>query len=214
MTRANLNRNLIILTLGLISLAITSRAAEPPLTGTAARTRMEAARDEIANVRSNIFLTMVQLDRVRGERDPQHPQFQAFTNQLAVMEDLCKAFAKRAEEMRQKGDAYFADSEARLAALPNAEARQNAAKRYAERKRSYDAIIDSMQDARQNFLSFLNDMNSIKAILLGERDQKSIARAKELFTHANWRCLDTQRALMNMENEFDRLADSFAIDQP
>lgn len=168
--------------------------------------RMQAARDEVTNVRSNIFLTLVELDRVRGERNPGGPRYQAFTNQLGVMEDVCKRFARRAEEMKQKGDAYFADWESRTGALENAEARQ----RMTERKRSYDAINGFMQEARDNFLSFFKDVTSIKALLEGKRDDKSIAQAKQLMSHANWRSLDTQRALMNIEDEFDRLADSFA----
>jgi len=216
MINANLSpilvRILVILTFGLTCSSMTIRAAEGPLTGAAAQARMEAARDEVANVRSNIFLTLVELDRVRGETDPQRPRFQAFTNQLAVMEGLCKAFAKHAEEMKQRGAAYFTDWEARTAAIQNPEARQKALKGYDERKESYDAINRFMQDARHNCLSFIDDLTNIKTILVGEHDPKSIARAKDLFMHANWRCIDTQRALMGMEEEFDRLAQSFARD--
>jgi hypothetical protein len=206
-------RILIVLTFGFACLCLNSRAAEPTpsgaptLSGTAGMQRMQAARDEVANVRSNIFLTLVELDRVRGEHNPGGPHFQAFTNQLAVMEDLVKKFARRAEEMKQKGDAYFAEWEARSASQ-SAETRQ----RYADRKRSYDAINGFMQEARENFLSFFKDVTEIKTLLQGSRDQKSIAQAKQLGSQANWRSLDTQRALMNIEDEFDRLAESFAAD--
>lgn len=206
------------LTVCLFCLSLHTSAAEPAasstatLSGAAGMERMQAARDEVANVRSNIFLTLVELDRVRGERDPQHPKFRAFTNQVAVMEGVCKKFAKRAEEMKQRGDAYFADWETRTAALNSAEARQQAEKRIAERKRSYDAINGFMQEARENFLSFFKQVTDIKTLLEGTRDDKSIAQAKQLMSQANWRCIDTQRALMNIEDEFDRLAESFASD--
>jgi hypothetical protein len=203
---SNLACSLALITAGLAWSAPTASAGEAELSGTAVKARMEAARDEIANVRSNIFLTLVDLDQVRGEREAQGPKFHAFTNQLAVMEDLCKNFAKHAEAMKQKGDAYFADWEAKNGAGQGPDAE----KRFTERKRSYDSITRSMQDARQNFLSFFEDVSSIKTLLSGQRDQKSIARAKDLFMHANWRCIDTQRALMTMEEEFDRLAESFA----
>lgn len=211
-------RILMTLTFGLFCFSLSGRAAEPAssgtasLSGTAGVERMQAARDEVANVRSNILLTLVELDRVRGEHDPQHPRFKAFTNQLAVMEDVCKKFAKRADEMKQRGDAYFADWETRTTALNSAEARQQAEKRMAERKRSYDAINGFMQEARENFLSFFKQVTDIKTLLEGKRDDKSIAQAKQLMSQANWRCIDTQRALMNMEDEFDRLAESFASD--
>jgi hypothetical protein len=185
---------------------MTNRAAEIQLADPAAKARMEQTRNQIANVRSNIFLTLVELDRFQG--NPNAEQFQVYTNQLAVMANLCRAFAKHAEEMKQKGQVYFADWEAKTPALQDPEAQ----KRYTERKRSYEAINRYMQDARENFLQFFEDLTSIQPLLLGERDEKSRTRARDLFMHANWRCIDTQRALMSMEDEFDRLADSFAKD--
>jgi hypothetical protein len=188
-------------------------AAEASITGEEAKARMESARDEVSNVRSNIFLTLVELDKVRGERAPQGQQFQAFTNQLARMEALAKAFGKHAEEMKQTGNAYFSDWEARTDAVQNPEARDRAKKRYSERKSSYDAIIGYMQDAKANFMPFVAELTKIKTLLEGERDQKSIALAKDLFMRANWLCIDVQRALMSMEQEFDQLAASFAKDE-
>jgi hypothetical protein len=199
--------------LGLTCSAALTRAAEFKLSGEEGKARMEAARDEIANVRSNIFVTLVELDRVRGERDPQRPQFQVFTNQLGRMEELAKAIGKRAEEMKQKGNAYFSDWEARTALIQNPEARQRAESRYAERKASYDDINRLMQDARTSFMPFVAELTSIKTLLQGERDQKSIASAKDLFMRANWHSIDTQRALMGIEEQFDSLAASFAKDQ-
>ncbi len=175
--------------------------------------RMEAARNEVANVRSNIFITLVELDKVRGERAPGGPQFQVFTNQLSRMESLAKALGQRAEEMRQKGSAYFSDWETRTASIQNPEQRRQAQDRYADRKASYDAISRDMQEARKNFLPFVEELTNIRTLLEGERDPKSVARAKDLFMRANWHCLDVQRALMQIEGEFDRLAASFGGEQ-
>jgi hypothetical protein len=192
----------------------TVKGAEDQLAGAAGQVRMEAARNDVANVRSNIFLTLVELDRVRGERDPQRPQFQVFTNHLAQMKVLAKAFAKRAEEMKQKGSAYFATWEARTAAIQNPEAHQRAMMHYDERKKAYDAINSFMQDARANFIQYVDYLDQIQATLERGTDPESVATAKELFQKANWRCLDVQRALMNMEDQFELLAASFARDQP
>jgi len=190
------------------------RGGADQLTGEAAKARMEAARDEVANVRSNIVLTLVELDRVRGERDPQHPQFQVFTNHLAQMKVLAKAFGKRAEEMKQKGDAYFSSWEERTAAIQNPEARQRAEKRFDERKQAYDAINNFMQDARTNYIAYVGYLDEIQAVLERGTDPQSIAAAKELFRKANWRSIEVQRALMNIEEQFELLAASFAQDEP
>ena len=190
------------------------RGATDQLAGEAAKARMEAARGEVANVRSNIVLALVELDRVRGERDPQHPQFRVFTNHLAEMKVVAKAFGKRAEEMKQKGAAYFSSWEERTAAIQSPDARQRAEKRYDERKQAYDAINNFMQDARTNFLSYVGYLDEIQAVLEKGTDPQSIATAKELFRKANWRCIDVQRALMNIEEQFELLAASFAQDEP
>ena len=190
------------------------RAAADQLAGEAGKARMEAARDEVANVRSNIVLTLLELDRVRGERDPQHPQFQVFTNHLAQMKVLAKAFGKRAEEMKQRGNAYFSSWEERTAALQNPDARQRAEKRLDERKQAYDAINNFMQDARTNYISYVGYLDEIQAVLERSTDPQSIAAAKELFMKANWRSIDVQRALMNIEDQFEQLAASFAQDEP
>jgi hypothetical protein len=197
-----------------IGIPLGVRGAGDQLAGEAAKARMEAARNEVANVRSNIVLTLLELDRVRGERDPQHPQFQVFTNHLAQMKVVTKAFGKRAEEMKQNGTAYFSSWEERTAAIQNPDARQRAEKRYDERKQAYDAIINFMQDARTNYLSYVGYLDEIQALLERGTDPQSIAAAKELFRKANWRSIDVQRALMNIEEQFELLAASFAQDEP
>jgi hypothetical protein len=191
-----------------------SSAAQPDSTPQPSSARLEAVRDEIANVRSNVFLTLVVLDGVRGEREPGGPHYQAFTNQLARMDDLAKAITKRAQEIKQRGDVYFADWEARTAAIQNPDDKKKAEAHYADRKASYDEIKRLMQEAKGNFLPFVDELTNIRTLLEGARDQQSIARAKDLFARANWHSLDVQRSLMQMENEFDKLAASFGGSKP
>ena len=77
----------------------------------------------------------------------------------------------------------------------------------------YDAINGFMQDARASFLEFFNILTEIKSLLEGDPTAANVSKAKGLFGTANWRCIDVQKALMNMENQFDNLAASFAKDQ-
>jgi hypothetical protein len=188
-------------------------AAEVDSAAQPSHARLEAARDEVANVRSNVFLTLVVLDKVRGEREPGGPNYQAFTNQLSRMEELAQAFAKRVQEMKQRGDAYFADWEARTAAVQDPDQKQRAKARFSERKASYDEIKRLMQEAKGNFLPFVDELTNIKKLLEGARDEQSIAKAKSLFARANWHSLDVQRSLMQMEDEFEKLAATFGTDK-
>jgi hypothetical protein len=199
------------LAISILSTALTS-AVETGLTEQNGRARLQAARDEVSNLRSNIFLTLVALDQVRGEREPAGEHFQAFTNQLGRMEVLARAMGKRIDEMEKRGDAYFVDWEATTAGIQNQEARQRAEQKYAQRKKSYDAIGKFMREAKTAFLPFVNKLTSIKQLLEGTRDEKSVAAAKDLFMQANWNCIDVQRSLMQTEEELDKLAASFAKD--
>lgn len=186
-------------------------AAEAPA-GEAGAARMEAARAEVVNVRSNVFITLVDLNEARGQPGAGQPQFQAFTNQLARMETLARAFGKRADEMNVKGPRYFAEWEAQTASIQDAAARQRAEQRYGERKGSYDTINQCMQDARKNFAQFVQDLTGMKEIL-GSGASDKTTTARDLFMRANWRCIDVQRSLMQIEDELDRLAESFRKDQ-
>jgi hypothetical protein len=109
--------------------------------------------------------------------------------------------------MKAKGQAYFADWEERAAAIQDAGLRENIEKRYTERKHCYDAINRCMQEARQNFFSYYDDTKQMRALLEAGRGQDTAAR--DVFMDANWRSIDTQRALICMEQEFDNLAKSF-----
>jgi hypothetical protein len=130
------------------------------------------------------------------------------------MQDLAKAIAARAQEIKQRGDAYFADWEARTAAIQNPDEKKKAEAHFADRKASFDEIKRLMQEAKGNFLPFVDELTTIKTLLDGPRAPQDIAKAKDLFAIANWHSLDVQRSLMQMESEFDKLSASLGASKP
>lgn len=186
-----------------------TNAAESRLATGEPKARMEAACLEIATLRSNIVLTLIQLDEVRRAEN-RTEQLQKFSLQLTNMVELVQATAKRAQAMKQRGDAYFADWEARTAEIQDPEKRRNAESRYSVRKRSYDRITENLHQARTNFEPLLADLRQIQNLLVNNPDPAKVAAAKDLFMHANWRCIDVQRSLMEVETELTFLAADFA----
>src|SRR6266403_1833060 len=75
-----------------------------------AKARMEASCREIGTLRSNIFLTLAELDLVRSAEDRQ-AQYQKFNRQLTNMMEQVNLTAERVRIMKEKGRAYFADWE-------------------------------------------------------------------------------------------------------
>lgn len=198
----------IILNIGLVCLAL-GRATET-LTPAEAKARFEAARAEIVSLRSNIVLTLELLDQVRAAKD-QQGQFQKFSIQLTNLEVQAQLVSARVQTMKAKGDGYFADWEARTAQLQDPDARRWAAERYTARKKSYDRLVSQLQQAREDFMPMLSGLKQIQGLLAANRDPSRIAAAKDLFMRANWRCVDVQRALMEVEAEFSFLASDFAL---
>jgi hypothetical protein len=194
-----------IVTLTMLSLA-SAPAADLASTPAA---RLETARAEIALTRSNIVLTLEQLDNVRRADDPQ-AQFQRFVEQLASMKERAKLTQERAQLMKSRGDAYFADWEARIEAIADPEARRQAESARAKHKTSYDVIIQQMQLAGKSFRPLVSELEGIKTLLGGERSKEKVAEAKDLFMQANWNCVAVQRALMRTELELDFLATDLA----
>ncbi len=189
-----------------------ARAAETtPQTGEA-KAKMEAARQEVAAVRSNIVLTLEQLDLIRHTNNPQ-AQFQQFCTQLTNMEEQVQIIRARARTMKERGDAYFAAWETRTAEIQDPQMRRWAESRYTVRKQSYDRIIHYMQQARAEFTPLLDELKQIKTLLEGTRDPARITAAKDLFMRANWHCVDLQRSLMQVEAEFTFLASDFALNE-
>jgi hypothetical protein len=184
-------------------------AADLPAAPAERAARLESARAEIALTRSNIVLTLEQLGQVRQAEDPR-AQFQRFVEQLAKMEERAKLTQERAQLMKKKGDAYFAEGEARSGAISEPHARGQAEAAYANRKAAYEQIILQMQLAGKNFKPLLAELEKIKTLLEGERSQERIAAAKDLFMQANWHCVSVQRALMAAEGELHSLATDFS----
>jgi hypothetical protein len=174
-----------------------------------AKAKMDAARLEIATLRSNIVQTLVQLDKVRNPEN-RPAALEEFGTQLTRVEAQAQATAERARAMKQKGSAYFAQWEARTAEIQDPAKRQSAESRYTVRKRSYDSIVRNLQEARRNFDPLISSLTQIQRLLEAKPDAGQIAAAKDLFMHANWRCMDVQRSLMEIEAEFTFLAADFA----
>jgi len=199
---------IILTAVATLSLAPARAADSPPQPATPAL-RLEIVRGEIALTRSNIVLTLEQLDNVRRADDP-HAQFQRFVEQLANMKERAKLTRERTQLMKSKGDAYFAEWEAQAGAIADPDGRRQAQAARAKHKVSYDLVTQHMQLAHTNFTPLLAELEQIKTLLEGERSKEQIAAAKDLFTQANWHCVSVQRALMRTEDELHVLATDLA----
>jgi len=174
------------------------------------REKIQSLRSDCAQWRNQITLTLEELSRLTVPGVELRPQFEKFKAELVKMEDKAKGARERADSMKQKGQAFFAEWEQQVSSIRNEDIRKEAAKRLAKRKRSYDKILSTMQEAKAELVPFMSDLNDIKKLLDSELTQGSVAAAKGLIRQANWHGEDVRESLTDVEKELDRVAAELA----
>src|SRR4030095_8058258 len=97
-----------------------------------------------------------------------------------------------------------------IKSISNAEIRDQAQKRYNKRVKSYNKIIKTMTEARDQTKPFLSDLNDVKKLLDSELSRESVKSAANLIKQANWHGEDVVESLKDVETELDRVSAELA----
>jgi chromosome segregation ATPase len=198
----------------LLTLAMTPaaglRAADSAERAGETKAKIEAMRVETAKIRNQILLTMEALKRLNVKGVELRPQFETFKAELVKMEEQAKIARERANSMKEKGKASFQEWEKEVQTINNADIRKQAEKRYDKRKKSYDKILTAMQEAREELVPFMSDLNDIRKLLDSELTEKSVSGTKMTIRSADWHGEDVRDSLSDVEKELDRVAADLA----
>ncbi len=175
--------------------------------------KIQSLRSGCAAGRILVTATLEELNRLMAPGVDLRPQFEKYKAELAKLEAQAAVARDRANTMKEKGAAFFADWEDQVKSIQNEDIRKEAAERLAKRKKSYDKIIAAMQDARDQFVPFLSDLNDIKKLLDGELTTKSVSTTKNLVRKATRSGADVREALTDVETELDRVSAELATYQ-
>jgi len=198
---------LLALTLAPAPLAVGADSAER---AAAVKEKIQTLRTESARERNQITLTLEELNRMTVAGVDLRPQFEKFKAELVKMEDQAKTARQRAISMKEKGQAFFADWEQHAKSIQNEDIRKEAEKRLNKRKKSYGKILSSMEDAKDELVPFMSDLNDVRKLLDSELTAKSVSSTKGLIRQANWHGDDVRESLTDMEKELDRVAAELA----
>jgi hypothetical protein len=198
----------------LLALAMTPatglRAADSAERAGATKEKIEALRVESAKIRNQIVLTMESLKRMNVKGVELRPQFEKFKAELIKMEEQAKIGRDRAVSMKEKGVTSFQEWEKEVQAINNPDIRKAAEKRYDKRKKSYDRILQQMQEARAELVPFMSDLNDIRKLLDSELTDATVAGTKNTIRSADWHGEDVRESLTDVEKELDRVAADLA----
>jgi chromosome segregation ATPase len=172
--------------------------------------KIQGLRTESSQTRNQITLTLEELSRLTVQGVELRPQFEKFKAELAKMEVKAKSARERAVSMRVKGHDFFSEWEENTKTIKNEDIRKEAEKRIAKRKKSYGKILSAMEDAREQLVPFMSDLNDINKLLDGELSKSTVASTKTLIRQANWHGEDVRESLTDVEKELDRVSAELA----
>lgn len=209
--KTSLQHTLIAATLAL-ALAPVSRtlAADSAEQAALVKEKIQTLRKESSQTRNQITLTLEELSRLTVAGVELRPQFEKYKTELAKMEEKAKSARDRADSMKEKGQSFFAEWEQQVKTIQNEDIRKEASKRLAKRKKSYDKILSTMHEAKDQLVPFMSDLNDIKKLLDSELSAGSVASTKSLIRQANWHGEDVRDSLSDVEKELDRVAAELA----
>jgi chromosome segregation ATPase len=198
-----------LLTLALLPARL-SIAADSAEQAAMVKEKIQTLRKECAQGRAQITLTLEELSRLTVAGVELRPQFEKYKSELAKMEEKAKGARERADSMKEKGQAFFSEWEQQVKTIQNEDIRKEASKRLAKRKKSYDKILSTMQEAKNELVPFMSDLNDIRKLLDSELSANSVASTKSLIRQANWHGEDVRESLTDVEKELDRVAAELA----
>jgi len=198
-----------VLALGLVP-APFAKGADSAERAAMVREKIQSLRSECADGRRQITVTLEELGRLSTPGVELRPQFEKFKAELVKMEHTAKSARDRADSMREKGVAFFSEWENQVNTIQNDDIKKEAAKRLNKRKKSYNKILSTMQEAKGELVPFMSDLNDIRKLLESELSASSVASTKFTIRQAKWHGEDVQESLGDVEKELDRVAAELA----
>jgi chromosome segregation ATPase len=199
---------------GMVALAVGSpsdlRAADSADRAQETKAKIDAARAESAKIRTQVGVTLEELNRMQKDSVELRAQFELYAKELARMEEQARVTGERVSQMSEKGRAYFQAWEDSIKTISNQEIREQAEKRYAKRTQSYDKIVKAMTAARDQMKPFMSDLNDLKTLFDNELSRESVKSAGKLIKQANWHGADVVESLKDVETELDRVSAELA----
>ena len=168
--------------------------------------KIQTLRQECAQGRNQVTLTLEALSRLSVQGIELRPQFEKYKAELAKMEDKARTARERAVSMKEKGQAFFSDWEQQTKTIQNEDIRKEAEKRLAKRRKSYGKILSAMEEAKEQLVPFMSDLNDVRKLLESELSTSTVASTKSLIRQANWHGEDVRESLTDVEKELDRVA--------
>jgi len=164
-------------------------------------------RAEIVNSKKAIDETMKSLDQIveSATSDPRKA-FEHYTKSVANLESAAAKARKRSQEMKDQGQAYFAQWEKQLAEVQNTEIRNLATARKAKLQETFDTIAKAAAPIKVQFDPWMSDLKDLQKYLANDLTIAGVDAAKSLIAKTRTEGMEVQKSMDTLLGELNSVA--------
>ena len=164
-------------------------------------------RDEIVSGKKAVDATMKSLSQitVAASSNPRKA-YEQFTKDVANLQSAAEKARKRAQDMRDAGQAYFTQWQQQMAQVQNADIRQLAEKQKAKLQTTFDNIRKLTEPLKTQFDAWMTDLKGLQTYLGNDLTVTGIDAAKDLIGKSESEGMDVQKSLDALIAELNSVA--------
>lgn len=174
--------------------------------GTQASESIQTVASELRTTSDRVGTTLTKLNTLATTKSGDiRPLFKSYSDSLDSLESAAKSVASHADQMKAKGDAYFADWDKKIAEINNEDIKARSQARREEVRASLARISTLYQDAKNQFQPFMADLKDIRSALNTDLTQSGIAALDPSIRKAAGEGANVRGTIQNLIKEFDAL---------
>jgi len=164
-------------------------------------------RGEIVKCKQAVDSTVTALDQIAlsANTNPR-PAYENYCKQVANLDASANKVRKSAQDMKDRGQAYFAQWEQQLSQVKDENIRQLAQDRKAKLQESFDKIREYTEPLKQEFDPWMSSLKDLQTYLANDLTVNGIAAAKKPFAAAKSNGTKVQKSMDDLVDELNTLA--------
>jgi len=165
---------------------------------------INTVRNDVVNIKTAVDGSMKALDQLEAtaSTDPRKA-YETFAKSVDKVEKAGKTAEKNANEMRERGAAYFQQWEAQMGSVKSEEIRKLAQDRKAKLQETFGNIKTSAQDAKTAFPPYLDNLKDLRTALGTDLTVQGIDAAKPIVLKTKGNGAELQKHLDKLVTELN-----------
>jgi hypothetical protein len=176
---------------------------------------INTVRNDVVNIKTAVDGSMKALDQLEAtaSTDPRKA-YETFAKSVDKVDKAGQTAQKNADEMRQRGAAYFQQWEAQIGSVKSEEIRKLAQQRKAKLQETFGNIKNAAQDAKESFPPFLDNLKDLRTALSADLTVQGIDAAKAIFTKTKGNGVELQKHLDKLVAELNSVVAAITAAKP